>query len=341
MNETIKIQAVSEKWFSTKARKFNQNKINEYLDHSPRLSPSTLVQYRSCLRIFAKWIHDYCKNKKIVELKIRDGKAYQDWLLGHNGSSTNVNVKLAAASELCEYIEKYYEEEFPAFRNPIRKGRERIVTTPRKEKKPLSPEEFRLLVTTLIDRQHFQRLCYLILTYQTACRRAESPQFSREIAGYTIADAQSYVDDYDVSHSYYLSNPIRCKGAGRLGKVRRFKISNDSMRYIKKWDVVRRKKVRKLGLRDDADGLFVQIDRRGVRNLTPAAFAYWFQYEFSEIIGRPIHPHDLRTSRATDLVVRENKPIEAVSIMMGHNSTETTQQFYVIDNHKDSDAVLL
>ncbi len=167
MNETIKIPTVSEKWFNTKIRKFNRNKINEYLRHSPRLSPATLTQYRSCLRIFACWIYDNCKNKKIVELKIRDGKAYQDWLIGHNGSSSNINVKMAAA------------------------------------------------------------------------------------------------------------------------------------------------------------------------------FSYWFQCEFSSIVGRPIHPHDLRTSRATDLVVRENKPIEAVSIMMGHNSTETTQQFYVIDNHKDSDAVLL
>ncbi|ATO43401.1 tyrosine-type recombinase/integrase [Loigolactobacillus coryniformis] len=341
MNETIKIPTVSEKWFNTKVRKFNRHKINEYLQHSPRLSPSTLTQYRSCLRIFARWIYDNCKNKKIVELKIRDGKAYQDWLISHNGSSSNTNVKMAAASELCEYIEKYYEEEYPTFRNPIRKGRERIIKTPRKEKKPLSPEEFELLVTTLKDREQFQRLCYLILTYQTACRRAESPQFSRIIANYTIDDAENYVDDYGVNHRYYLSNPIRCKGPGRLGKVRRFKISNDSMRYVRKWDAVRCERVKNLAIEDKAKGLFVRIDSRGVKDLTPAAFAYWFQYEFSDIIGRSIHPHDLRTSRATDLVVRENKPIEAVSIMMGHNSTETTEQYYVIDNHKDSDAVLL
>lgn len=339
MNETIKIQSVSEKWFNKKARKFNRNKINDYLQHSPRLSPATLTQYRSCLRIFAKWIYDNCKNKKIVELKIRDGKAYQDWLIGHNGSSANINVKLAAASELCEYIEKYYEEEYPTFRNPIRKGREQFPKTPRKEKHPITPDELAHLIQVLEERKEYQRLCYLVLTYQTACRRAESAQFKREIAIYSVDDIQWYETE-GKQHKYYLSNSIRCKGSGRVGKTRCFKISSDTMRYIKCWDLHRQVAVKELGLKDEANQLFVHIDSRGVRNLTSAAFAYWFD-EFSEIVGRHLHPHDLRTSRATNLVIHQHKPIEAVSIMMGHKSEETTKVYYVISNKKDSDAALL
>lgn len=339
MSETIKIQPVTDKWFNTKARKFNRKKIEEYLAHSPRLAPATLVQYRSCLRIFAKWIYDNCKNKKIVELKIRDGKAYQDWLIGHNGSTNNVKVKLAAASELCEYIEKYYEDEFPNFRNPIRKGREQMVPTQRKDKHPITPDELDLLIRTLKERQEYQQLCYLILTYQTACRRAESAQFLRTIADYSDKDTQLYEANGE-RHEYYLSNTIRCKGPGRIGKQRQFKLSPETMQYIKRWDQQRHEEVAKRGLTDDADRLFVHIDSSGIRNVTPAAFPYWFE-GFCDILGRHLHPHDLRTSRATNLVIHEHKPIEAVAVMMGHKSEETTKTFYVISNKKDSDAVLL
>lgn len=339
MVETIRINPVSEEWFTTKARKFNRKKIEEYLQHSPRLSPTTLQQYRSCLRIFAKWIHDFCGNKKIIDLKIRDGKAYQDWLISHNGSSTTVNLKLAAASELCEYVEKYYEDEYPLFRNPIRKGREQFPITPRKEKRPITPEELAVLITALKERQDYQQLCYLVLTYQTACRRAESAQFEHQIAGYTKADAKVFTDAKG-DHEYYLSNEIRCKGSGRLGNVRKFKIAPDTLRYIKQWDQQRRDLVDAAKVTDQANGLFVHIDKSGVRNLTPAAFAYWFG-DFSHIIGRNIHPHDLRTSRATNLVVRQHKPLEAVSVLLGHKSEETTKVFYVITNKKDSDAGLI
>lgn len=341
METTTRINPVTDQWLNKRARKFNRKKIEEYLQHSPRLSPATLQQYRSCLRIFAKWIYDYCDNKKIIDLKIRDGKAYQDWLLSHNGSTNNIKVKLAAASELCEYIEKYYEDEYPNFRNPIRKGREAMVQTPRKEKHPITPEEFDLLLNTLEKRRDLQRLCYLVLTYQTACRRAESAQFVRRIAQYSVEDMQHYEDDQGINHNYFLSNTIRCKGPGKLGKMREFKISTDTMKYVHRWDKQRRQLINELGITDDADHLFVHIDCRGVKNLTSAAFAYWFSDDFSKILGRNVHPHDLRTTRATDLVVREHKPIEAVSIMMGHNSTETTKVFYVIDNHKDSDAKLI
>lgn len=341
MEQTVRITPVTDQWLKKQARKFNRKKIEEYLQHSPRLSPATLQQYRSCLRIFAKWIYDYCDNKKIIELKIRDGKAYQDWLLSHNGSTNNIKVKLAAASELCEYIEKYYEDEFPSFRNPIRKGREAMVQTPRKDKRPITPVEFELLMSTLEKRQDYQRLCYLVLTYQTACRRAESAQFERRIAQYSVEDMLNYQDDQGSNHNYFLSNSIRCKGAGRLGKVRQFKISTETMHYVRRWDKQRRQLVDNLGVCDEATNLFVHIDKSGVNNLTAAAFAYWFSEDFSKILDRNVHPHDLRTTRATDLVVREHKPIEAVSVMMGHNSTATTKTFYVIDNRKDSDAALI
>ncbi|MFD1317009.1 tyrosine-type recombinase/integrase [Loigolactobacillus zhaoyuanensis] len=337
--QTEYIAPVSEKWFNSHAKKFNRKKIDEYLLHSPRLSPATLTQYRSCLRIFAYWIYKYCGNKKIIDLKIRDGKAYQDWLVDHNGSSTNINVKLAAASELCEYIEKYYEDEYPLFRNPIRKGRERVVKTARKEKHPLEPDEVAHLLQVLHERGQYQRECYLALSYQTACRRAESAQFKRLITDYTDRDAE-YFEYEGERHKYYLSNSIRCKGPGRQGKVRQFKLSVETLGYIKQWDDQRRYLVAKKELRDDADGLFVHIDSRGVKNLTPAAFAYWCE-GFGDIVGRKLHPHDLRTSRATNLVVYQKKPLSAVSVMMGHKSEETTKVYYVITNDRDSDAALL
>ncbi|ANK59829.1 tyrosine-type recombinase/integrase [Loigolactobacillus backii] len=336
----IRISAVSDKWFETKANRYNHKIINEFLAISPKLSPKTLDQYHSCLRIFAHWIYTDCGNKRITKLTAIDGKHYQDWLINHNTSSANQAVKLAAASQLCKYIQKYRSSRLFPFTNPIALGRETTVKTDPKPKLPLTPAELDKLMTVLERRKEYQKLAYIAITYQTACRRAESGQFERKLANYTDNDAKHFSDDSGNDISYFISNKIRCKGRGRAGKVRQFKLAPYTIAYLKQWDDQRVAMAEHTGIDDDCPMLFVHIDKDGVHALTPAAFSYWFK-EFSSIVGRHIHPHLLRTSRATNLVVNDHQPIKAVAKMMGHKSEQTTRDYYVIDHSEDSDAELV
>lgn len=50
----------------------------------------------------------------------------------------------------------------------------------------------------------------------------------------------------------------------------------------------------------------------------------------SPIVGRSLHPHSLRASRATQAVVEDGKDVEAVRQLLGHEDQSTTLNFYIV-----------
>ncbi len=66
-------------------------------------------------------------------------------------------------------------------------------------------------------------------------------------------------------------------------------------------------------------------------------FNHWCTNIFSKMLGVRVHPHLLRSSRATHAVVEEGKDIKAVQKLLGHASTETTEIYVVRDDSEDLD----
>ena len=56
---------------------------------------------------------------------------------------------------------------------------------------------------------------------------------------------------------------------------------------------------------------------------------------FSKIVGRRVHPHLLRSTRATHLVTIEGKDINTAKNLLGHNSSQTTE-IYVVRDEQES-----
>lgn len=300
---------------------FNKTILEDFLVNSAELSPKTRTAYQSNLRIWFVWVKDHLGNRSQTEIKPLDFKKFQNWLLNRGCSSADINNKRAAISSLNNYIEVYYESEYPMFRNFINKSIKRPPKAFVHEKQPLTKSEYEHLIAVLTEREEWQKIAYLRFTFETGCRRAESRQLTKD----TILLNPSV----RASTNVYQTKPIRCKGAGELGKVRRLTFGQDAMDAMRKWIDVRG------GLDgDDCPYMFVTKRDGKYAQVSETCFNGWAKDVFAEIVGRRFHPHLLRESRATQAVVEDGKDINAVKNLLGHESTETTQ-IYVVRNEDE------
>ena len=205
---------------------FNRFIWEDFLTNSTELSPKSRKAYHSNLRIWFVWVKDNLGNKSQLDIKPLEYKRYQNWLLNRGASSSDVYNKRAAISSLNNYIEIYYQDEYPLFRNFINKSIKRPPKSFVHAKEPLTKAEFDNLIAVLTEREEWQKIAYLKFTLETGCRRAESRQILKDIvdAKPTIKTKTVVNDDgstNEVEVILYQTPPIRCKGAGDVGKVRR------------------------------------------------------------------------------------------------------------------------
>lgn len=316
-----KLPPVPDDFWQHEVNEFNRQITEEFLQQQ-HLSPHTLVQYESALKQFFRWVHDNCNNKPLHELKPRDALRYQNFLIARGLSSNAVKFKRSAVSSLCGYVELYYADEYPLFRNIYNKKIPNPPKALKYEKKPLSEEEFQHLIDELKNREQWQMLAYVLFSYSSGCRRSEAVQLRKEVIHYEKVKGKNY----------YATHPIRTKGRGKEGKVRRLLFDDKAMEAIKKWIEVRGE--------DDCEYVFVNKTKDGkVERLSPSAFNYWCSEIFTDIVGRRVHPHMLRSTRATHLVAIEGKNIESAQALLGHESSETTALYVIKDTDDDIDDV--
>lgn len=319
-----KIKAMSKSELKDKIHEFNHMIMEEFLQQE-HLSNYTLSQYESALSIFFTWVHDYCSNKAIHELKPRDALKYQNYLIRNGLSSSSVRFKRSAVSSLCNYIEVYYLEDFPTFRNIYSKAIPNPAKVAKHEKQPLTKEEYSILIEELEKREEWQILAYLKFTYSSGCRKSESHQIPKEIATY------NKVKDKDGNEkSFYLTPKIRTKGKGKVGNVRALKFDDSAMQAIKKWLEIRGE--------DDCEFLFVKKNKDGAtRQVSKSTFNRWASEIFSKIVGRRVYPHLIRSTRATHLVVEDGKDIKTAQSVLGHKDSSTTEIYVIRDDSEDAD----
>lgn len=304
-----------------KCHEWNRMILEEFLEQS-HLSPDSVKQYRSAGRIFLRFIYDRFQNKPIHELRARNGMLYQNWLDGLGLSSSVIRLRRSLVSSLSNYIELYYGEDYPLFRNIFPKGVAHVPHSFKNEKEPLTLDEWNHLIKTLDEQEEYQMKAYALLSYYSGCRRGEAIQVLKEVVDYEKVKDKNY----------YASNMVRGKGAGKTGKPFRLLFNDTVMDAIKEWLEVRGE--------DDEPALFVRKFKDGrVEPLQREAFNDWCANRFSEILGRPIAPHDFRRTRATHMVVEEGLPIERAQSLLKHNSSETTSIYVIKDGDDEMDDV--
>lgn len=308
---------------------FNRNMTQEFLDNQTELAVKTKIAYRSGLRIFFYWVKQNLNNKSFLDIKKKEYVRYLNWITNRGLSDSSIKFKKSAVSSFCNYIMMMYEEEYPTFRN-FTQGLKVVKTGNVYEKIPLTPDEYIMLCEELEKREEWEKLAYLVFSYSTGCRRAEARQLLKEVVNYEPKEKKIKIIDEDGNEvetisKCYLTHTIRCKGSSVVGKPRKLKFSEDAMYWLKKWLEVRGE--------DDCPYMFVIKQKDGkTRQVSESTFNGWCNKLFAEIVGRRVHPHLFRESRATNLVVYEHKSAEVAQKLLGHNDVSTTKNHYIIRN---------
>ena len=313
------LEITDEQWQSV--NKINRKFVEEFLNESTTLSIETLKQYTSALRIFYYWVAVNCGNKSFNEIKSIDFLKYQNFLVKQGLSSSAIRLKRSAISSMNGYIEVYYSDDFPTWRNFINKKITAPILSFVNEKKPLSLDEYRRLCEELEKRKNWQELAYLKCSFSSGARRAEIRQFLKNI----INEEPKLIGETKI----YSTGEIRCKGRGKIGKVRKLQIDEDAMNSVKKWLIIRGE--------DSCKYLFVSKNKDTVKQISMEAFNSWCANLFTEIVGRRVHPHLFRESRATSMVVEQGKDIKIAQKLLGHNSSLTTEAYIIREDKDDSD----
>ena len=320
-----------EMWLSI--NKFNRNMGEEFLNESVHLADKTLTQYSSAVKIFFWWVYENLDDKKIIDIKSKDYLKYQNWLQRRGMSESGIRFKRSVVSSLNEYIMLYYEEEYPTFRNYITSQIKVNKTGFVYKKEPLDPDEYKMLCDELEDREEWQKLAYVVFTYSTGCRREETRQLLKDIVNYEpnvtmvkIKDDEG--NEVEMESTSYRTHDIRCKGSGELGKIRKLQFSSDAMDSIRKWIEFRGE--------DDNPFVFITKYKGGIRQIHEGTFNTWCSQLFTDIVGRRVHPHIFRESRATNLVVYSGRDIETARKLLGHNSSETTKIYVIREDTDDA-----
>lgn len=312
-----KIPKVTEEQWA-KVNEENKEIASSFLNQL-HLSPRTLEQYNSAIRIFFRWVHDYKKNAPLYKLKPRNGMDYQNYLIDLGLGNQTIRFKRSAVSSMCEYAINFFDdmEEYENFKNIFNKKIPQVSNTKSKVKEPLTKDEYSLLCKTLEEQEEWQMLAFLKFTYSSGCRKSEVHQIKKEIANHDFA-----IDSTGAVKPYYLTHDVRAKGKGRQGVVKKLKFDDEAMSAIKKWLEVRGE--------DDCEFLFVKKTKKGVATqLSKETFNYWASNKFSKIVGKEVFPHLVRSTRGTHLVVDEGKDINVAKELFGHASSVTTEIYVV------------
>ncbi len=326
----------NEQWLLV--NKENREIVKDFLEQSTQLSSYTLGQYESALKIYFWFIKENCDDRAFYDIKARDFLKYQNFLVNRGLSSSAIKLKRSVVSSLNGYILLYYEDEYKTFKNYISKKIPNPPSAFVNKKEPLTLAEYKNLCEKLEEKELWQQLAYLKFSFSTSARRNEVRQLLKN-----VVDSEPLVKDVEIRDKEgnkqivqsvsYLSGDIRCKGKGKVGLVRKLQFDQSTMDAIKKWLEIRGE--------DDCPYVFVTKSGKNIKQIALETPNLWCDEIFEPIVGRRVHPHLLRESRATSLVVELGKDISVAQKLLGHKSSQTTEIYVIRQDENASDEAFL
>lgn len=305
-----KLDEITDEKFS-KVNKENRELMEEYLKVSKQLSKKTRRQYVSCLRQFFYWVYEEINDKLFYKITKRDFMKYMSYMQDRGLSSSAIGLRKSCVSSFCNYIENVVMDDVPeykGFRNFTR-GMPSIGKNSTYDKIKITEDEYNLMMKVLEEKKHYLGLAWVATAFNVGSRRAEIVQFRTEILNYPIPEGQNYV----------LSHNVRGKGAGLDGKILKYMINFDALKYMKLW----------VENRDHESEYIFTVKYKGqIQHIAEGWANDLCQNTLSPICGRRINPHLFKASCITYLL-EKGVDLKIVSKYVAqHNDTSTTSNFY-------------
>lgn len=251
-------------------------------------SPNSVVSYRSNLQIFMCWNVEFNDNKHFIDIRKIELADFFDYAVTELQWSSNRFCQMhSCLSSFSSWIENFYDDDYPQFRNLLPKIEKPIKENIRK-KTVLQKEDIDKLFKHFEDNDMVQDACLLSLAISCGARISELARFTIDL----IDENNTVFDDLFLE----TTDEITTKGRGTTGKMLRKYILKDMfLPYYHKWLEARKEIMDKS--EQNHDYIFVTKDGN------PASadrLRDWIA-EWSDIVGQPCYPHGLRHYHITFL----------------------------------------
>lgn len=244
-------------------------------------SPNSVVSYRSNLRIFFTWNLLENDNKFFIDIKKRDLMDFFDYCVMELHHSSNRYAQMhSCLSSFSAWVENFYDEDYPLFRNLLPKIEKPVKENVRK-KTVLQQEDIDKLFKYFEDNGMAQDACLLALAISCGARVSELARFTT-----ALIDEKNVIFDGLFLET---TDEIVTKGRGTTGKMLKKYILKDMfLPHYHKWLKVREEIMKATG--QNHSNIFVteKGDPASADRLRDW-IAHW-----SEIVGQPCYPHSLR-----------------------------------------------
>ena len=274
-----------------------------------RSSLGTVMGYRSDLNIFFVYVLDCLENKYFVEIKKLEFAEFFNYCITElRWNSARFNRMRSCLSSLCNFVEKYLDEDYPMFRNNILKVIDVMPQHFAREKTILSEGQVKELLQFLVDDQRNQEACLISLAISSGARISELLRFTTD-----IIDLKNLVySDIFIE----TSEKIKTKGRTKNGDLKyKYIIKATFESYYNPWMAERNEIMRKNGQAHTS--LFIKPDG------TPASTATirrWIP-TWERLLGVDIYPHAFRHYTVTFLT-RIGLTSDLIVELMGWKSSE-------------------
>ena len=203
--------------------------LNDFKDYlrSVQRSEGTIGGYESDILIAWVWCLQYNNNKFFVDWTKRNVVAFQNWLINSNENSpARIRRIKSSLSSLSNFIEAVLDDEYPTFKNIIKKI-ESPINQPVREKTIFTEEQIKGLLDLLTEQGRYDRACALALALYSGRRKSELLRFK-------VSDFDD--DKLVCDGALYKSSPIKTKGRGTQGKMLEcFCLANQFKPYFDRW----------------------------------------------------------------------------------------------------------
>lgn len=251
-------------------------------------SPKSVTVYRSNLIMFLTWNLLYNENKLFTDIRKIELADFFDFCVTElKWNANRFHQMHSSLSSFSAWIENYFDEDYPMFRNLLPKI-EKPVKENIREKTVLQKEDIDKLMAYLEDNNEIQEQCLLALAISCGARISELARFTTELID----------EDNVVFDGLFLetTKEIVTKGRGVNGKLLHKYILKDMfLPYYKKWIEVR--KIIMEENNQEHDYIFITKDG------SPAnadRLRDWMG-NWSDIVGQPLYAHSLRHYHITFL----------------------------------------
>lgn len=142
-------------------------------------SEKTIYQYTADIKMFYCYIHDFVKNKSILELKKRDFRRFFLALQDNGASSARINRVQCSLRNMLEFVTND-DDEYEDYEINAMKGIKGLQKEEVREIYFLTDQQIQIIVDYLISKEKYQQALYLTISYESAGRRNEVFQIKKE-----------------------------------------------------------------------------------------------------------------------------------------------------------------